>query len=169
MKKLIIILSLFLSFSWVSPLYSLDNTSTIYHRELFHHWADIIHDGRHLNSRERILEKQSTIPVVIKNNRVIYGIWVCPYTKKIIIDERQIDIDHIVPLKYAWDHGASTWTFEKREEFANDLDNLMAVSFSANREKGDKGLNEWLPPNQDYQSTYIKKFNYICIKYGVIQ
>jgi hypothetical protein len=173
MKKLKLILALLLSFQLIGTLQSLgfenESVNTTYNRGLFHYWIDTIHDGRHLNSRDRILESQSIIPVIIKNNHVVHGLWECPYTGIMITEERQVDIDHIVPLKYAWDHGAYSWTSEKRDKFANDPENLLAVSFSANREKGDKGLNEWLPKMCDYQLTYIKKFNYICIKYGVNQ
>jgi len=40
-----------------------------------------------------------------------------------------------VPLAEAWRSGASSWTTEKREDFANDLDGpqLIAVSSSSNR------------------------------------
>lgn len=59
--------------------------------------------------------------------------------------ENTIDIDHIVPLSRAWQQGASQWPEERREEFANTAENLLAVDASANRSKGDKGPEEWMP------------------------
>ncbi len=51
------------------------------------------------------------------------------------------------PLARAWKMGASTWTVDKRIQFANDIDrNLMAVDGPTNGKKSDKGLDEWMPP-----------------------
>ncbi|MGM0953782.1 MAG: HNH endonuclease family protein [Pseudomonadota bacterium] len=55
-------------------------------------------------------------------------------------DASKIDIDHVVPLKWAWQHGANKWTKEKRERFANDPRNLWSVELSLNSQKGAKGL-----------------------------
>ncbi|WP_421921504.1 HNH endonuclease family protein [Marinobacter salarius] len=45
----------------------------------------------------------------------------------------EIDIDHIVPLKWAWERGAKGWTRAKRERFANDMVNLSPVDLGLNR------------------------------------
>ncbi|MFG2097187.1 HNH endonuclease family protein [Streptomyces sp. NPDC048612] len=68
-----------------------------------------------------------------------------------------LDIDHIVPFAEAWDSGASKWTQERREQYANDLGaerSLVAVSLGPNRTKGDKDLAEWMPPARDATCTY---------------
>lgn len=59
--------------------------------------------------------------------------------------ENTVDIDHVVPLSRAWQQGASSWPEERREEFANTSGNLLAVDASANRSKGDRGPEEWMP------------------------
>ena len=33
---------------------------------------------------------------------------------------RRLDVDHVVPLAWAWNAGAWRWTPERRREFAND-------------------------------------------------
>lgn len=71
----------------------------------------------------------------------------------------------MVPLKWAWDHGADKWSQEKREQFANDRVNLVAVEASLNRSKGAKGLDEWLPPAN--QEQYKARFKRILLKYGL--
>jgi hypothetical protein len=68
-------------------------------------------------------------------------------------------------LSWAWKHGASQWTSAKREQFANDETNLVAVEASLNRQKGDKGPNEWLPPKNVEQ--YKLRFQRIMKLYGL--
>lgn len=71
-----------------------------------------------------------------------------PYTGSEITfvkGENTVDIDHVVPLSRAWRQGAADWPAERREEFANTADNLVAVDASANRSKGDDGPEEWMP------------------------
>lgn len=70
--------------------------------------------------------------------------------------ENTIDIDHIVPLSRAWRQGASQWPEERREEFANTAENLLAVDASANRSKGDKGPEEWMP--EAGQRAYVVRW-----------
>jgi len=57
------------------------------------------------------------------------------------------------------------WSRGKKQQFANDLDNLLLVSASLNRQKGAKGLDEWLPPNHSYRCDYIAHFNAVMAKY----
>lgn len=94
-------------------------------------------------------------------------LWLCPYTGKLFTDSSELDADHIVPLKWAWDHGAEFWTDGERFNFANDPLNLLIVSASANRSKGSRGPLIWLPPNLTFAATYIHKFMTVCQKYDL--
>lgn len=131
------------------------STGAIYKREHFGSgWLDT--DGDCQDARQEALAAQSTAPVRFESERgcrVIAGRWISPFTGKAIHDPSAIDIDHVVPLKWAWDHGASDWTREKRERFANDPVNLLSVEASLNRSKGAKGLIDWLPPSGQCQYT----------------
>src|SRR6202008_1211834 len=55
-----------------------------------------------------------------------------PYTNTTVAFQRgakvgeSVQIDHIVPLAYAWDMGAYNWPFPERLRFANDPANLLA-------------------------------------------
>ncbi|MDG5498932.1 HNH endonuclease family protein [Marinobacter sp. BGYM27] len=114
------------------------------------------------------LAAQSTAPVryaTDKKCRVVAGRWISPFTGKVIHDASAIDIDHVVPLKWAWDHGAASWTQEKRERFANDQVNLWSVELSLNRQKGARGPDEWLPPAG--QCQYVSRFVRISKVYGL--
>ncbi|MEL0621772.1 HNH endonuclease family protein [Marinomonas arenicola] len=129
-------------------------------------WADVDRDCQ--NTRQELLISMSTVPVQFKTGkqcRVIYGRWISMYSGKVFLDASKLDIDHIVPLKWAWDHGANKWSKEKRRQFANDPINLVAVEARLNRQKGAKGLDEWLPPKNVEQ--YKARFKRVLIKYGL--
>jgi hypothetical protein len=136
-----------------------------YHRDAFIHWVDDDLDG--LDSRQETLAIDSSIPVTVNNGKVTSGHWTCPYTGAVVTDYRKLDIDHIVPLKWAWKHGAEFWSAEKRKQFANDPQNLVAVTASINREKGAQGPDEWLPPRKEVQEKYVEWFILVCQKYGL--
>jgi hypothetical protein len=101
----------------------------VYKRSAFGHgWDDA--DGDCQDSRAEALIAQSTTKVRFADEsrcRVVTGRWISPFTAKVIQNSGEIDIDHVVPLKWAWDHGAKTWSRAKREKFANDPVNLWPV------------------------------------------
>ena len=97
----------------------------------------------------------------------MFGSWHDPYSDKIFTNANELDLDHIVPLKFAHGHGADKWSTEQKAQFANDLNNLLLVQASLNRQKGAKGLDEWLPPNHQYRCEYISKFNAVMNNYGL--
>ena len=76
-------------------------------------------------------------------NAVATGTLNDPYTNTTIAFQRgakvgeAVQIDHIVPLAYAWDMGAFGWPDPERMRFANDPANLLAVQGQANQDKGD--------------------------------
>lgn len=138
-----------------------------YSRSKFGHgWSDM--DGDCQDSRQETLIAQSTAPVRFESNdkcRVASGRWISPFTGKVIHDPSAMDIDHVVPLKWAWKRGADKWSDQKREQFANDPANLISVELSLNRQKGAKGPDEWLPPAN--QCEYVLRFIRIVKKYGL--
>lgn len=83
-----------------------------------------------------------------------------PYTNAVVGFTRgpkigeAVQIDHIVPLAYAWDMGASGWTYRQRLRFANDPANLLAVAGQGNQDKGDAGPGQWMPPNKAFACQY---------------
>ena len=131
-----------------------------YSRSKFGHgWSDDDSDCQ--NARHEALIAQSTTPVRFKSGdecQVAFGRWISPFSGEVIQDATTMDIDHVVPLKWAWDHGANTWTKDKRVRFANDPVNLFSVEASLNRSKGARGLSEWMPPagKCGYASRFIR-------------
>ena len=82
-----------------------------------------------------------------------------PYTNTTVAFQRgaqigeSVQIDHIVPLSYAWDMGAYGWPAAERLRFANDPANLLAVEGQANQDKGDSPPALWMPPNKAIRHT----------------
>jgi len=86
-----------------------------------------------------------------KQCAVIAGEWFDPYTGETFTDPRDLDIDHLVPLKNAHLSGGWDWDAAERKAYANYLDDpqhLIAVESSANREKGADGPEEWKPAGE---------------------
>lgn len=139
-----------------------------YKRSAFGHgWDDA--DGDCQNARAEALIETSTVqPVQFAGTdrcRVTRGRWISPFTGDVIQNASDIDIDHVVPLAWAWEHGAWQWSDEKRERFANDLTHLWPVELGLNRSKGAQGPNEWLPPTG--QCGYVSRFVRTVKKYNL--
>ena len=122
-------------------------TPTGYDRDLFKHWVDADEDC--LDTREEVLVAESRVPV--GGCTVTTGEWFSWYDGETWTAGSDVDIDHMVPLKEAWDSGARTWDDDTRERFANDLGDgrsLVAVTDNVNQSKGDRDVAEWLPERQ---------------------
>lgn len=129
-------------------------------------WAD--EDSDCQNTRAEILLSTSTSLVEYKDPRncsVSRGRWISPFSNQVYFEASKLDIDHLVPLKWAWDHGASHWSQDKREAFANDPRNLLVVEASLNRQKGASGPDSWLPPANP--CGYIARFERVRMIYAL--
>lgn len=138
---------------------------TGYVRALFEHWRDI--DGDGCDAREQVLKRDSvTLPQVDPYKcKVIAGDWVSPYDGAQWSDPTDIDIDHVVALKEAWDSGAWAWSAATRNAYANDTTDrrtLLAVTDNVNQQKSDKDPSNWVPPLKSYLCTYLG--NWISVK-----
>jgi hypothetical protein len=121
-----------------------DETPDGYDRDLFKHWVDADHDCQ--DTREEVLVAESRVPV--DGCTVTTGEWFSWYDRQTWTQASDVDIDHLVPLKEAWDSGARAWDADTRERYANDLGDsrtLVAVTDNVNQSKGDRDVAEWLP------------------------
>jgi len=142
----------------LAQLTVVNEVSAGYDRDLFRHWID--DDGDDCDTRQEVLirDSQSSPQIDPYRCKVIAGNWYSPYDGTMWEDPSDVDIDHVVALKEAWDSGAWQWSAEKRRAFANDLSDsrsLMAVTDSVNQSKGDRDPSQWMPPRRDYRCTYI--------------
>ncbi len=96
-----------------------------------------------------------------------------PYTNGTLVFTRgeqvgaSVQIDHIVPLAFAWDMGARDWPDGVRKRFANDPANLLAVQGKANQDKGDLPPGQWMPPNTAFWCQYAVQFAAVARGYRI--
>lgn len=87
--------------------------------------------------------------------RLLEGLWPDAYTGA-PLRLNEIDVDHLIPLRWAADHGGADWPPEKKRAFANWLGYRRALQVtrsSLNRSKGADGPESWVPPGS---SPYIR-------------
>lgn len=139
-----------------------EGSSTGYSRDKFPHWHTV---SGTCDTRDEVLKRDGSGVTVDSNCEPTAGQWYSVYDATYITDDSAVDIDHIVPLSEAWKSGASSWTTAKREEFANNLSiaQLIAVSASSNRSKGDKDPASWKPTNTSVHCIYAREW--IWVKY----
>jgi len=136
-----------------------------YRRSSFVHWSDL--DGNGCDAREDVLKRDSVSAPQVDPYRcyVVAGDWYSPYDGTRLNDRTDVDIDHVVALKEAWDSGAWAWGDSQRKAYANDLTDsrtLIAVRDRVNAAKGDKDPSNWMPPLRSYWCTYLG--NWISVK-----
>ena len=136
-----------------------------YNRRKFgQRWADEDRNG--CDTRNDILARdmrQVTYKPGTRNCVVLSGVLQDPYTGKVINFVRgnrtpeAVQIDHVVALADAWASGADKWDGPRRQKFANDPLNLLAVDGPANQAKSAYAADRWLPPDADYRCAYVAR------------
>jgi len=152
------ILILILSFSACADSIPEMDTVPKYHRKYFKHWTDENKDCQ--DTRAEVLIRDNLNGNVLyktdKKCMVIYGAIYDHFTDS-IVPSNDADIDHTVPLKQSWISGAWKWTSERREEYANYMEDkwhLLSVVKGENRSKGSKSPDQWMPPNKKFHVAY---------------
>ena len=142
---------------------------TGYEREAFGTpWKDV--DGNGCDTRNDILRRDLVQKVILPDCTVARGVLRDPYTRREIrhvAGRSTIDIDHVVSLSDAWQKGAFRWTEARRTAYANDPLNLLAVDYSANRQKSDADAASWLPPNTAYRCAFVARQVAVKAKYAL--
>lgn len=136
-----------------------------YNRSEWRHWQDFDRDCQ--NTRHELLIRTSLDYVTFTNDRnctVRSGRWIGPYTGQTFTLASDVDIDHVIPLKYAHDHGGASWSSTLKMVFANDPENLLVTEDNANQSKSAKGPSEYLP-RSEYQCEYALKWDFLASKY----
>ncbi len=143
-----------------------EGSTSGYSRDLFPHW--ITQSGT-CDTREQVLKRDGTGVTVNSSCQPTAGSWYSVYDATWVGSSSSIDIDHIVPLAEAWKSGANAWTTARRQQFANDLSiaQLIAVSASSNRSKGDSDPASWKPTNTSVHCIYAREWIWVKYTYGL--
>ena len=128
-----------------------------YDRAAWPHWARAgACDVRHaVLARDAAPGTLRTDP--IRPCRVLSGRWMDPYTGVALARPDRLDVDHVVPLQWAHEHGGAAWDQARRQAYANDLSyrgHLLAVDRRANRAKGARGPAAWAPVGNAARCDY---------------
>jgi len=93
---------------------------------------------------------------------VLSGVLHDPYTGKVLPYDRsrasEIEIDHVVAVAAAWRAGAWEWTPQRRQAFANDVDNLLAADKTANQDKRGQTPDNWKPARREAWCDYARRY-----------
>lgn len=138
-------------------------------------WKDDVdttwgHDG--CRTREQILHRDMKgieFRAGTEECVVLIGLLQDPYTGRTIEFSKarpsEVQVDHVVPLSYAWAQGAHRWSQGRREQLAGDPLNLLAVDGPANQAKSDSGPAAWTPPNARVRCAYAVRFALVARRY----
>ena len=139
-----------------------ESFSSSYKRSAFRHWIDA--DSNRCDTRREVLASESIKPTTCRT--LAGGSWVSQFDNAKTTNSSSFDVDHMVPLKEAWESGAYAWDSATRTSFANDLTyehSLIAVSAKSNRSKSDRDPNNWMAPATAFQCQYVGRW--IAVKY----
>ncbi|MGW0391311.1 GmrSD restriction endonuclease domain-containing protein [Streptomyces sp. NPDC003042] len=137
-----------------------------YSRDKFTHWAE---QGDKCDTREVVLERDGAGVTQDAECRAVSGSWKSLYDGAALTEASKLDIDHMVPLAEAWRSGASGWEAARRKAFANDLTRpqLLAVSASSNRSKGDQSPDLWQPTDASSWCQYGRAWTTVKSQYAL--
>lgn len=141
-----------------------------YDRDLFSYGLDLDGDGCDTRAEVLLSESLSLPQVDYPGCQVREGDWRSLYDGEAVTDAAELEIDHVVALKEAWDSGAWKWQPLHRVAFANDLEDsrtLRAVSTAMNVAKGDRDPSNWLPPSPAALCPFLADWVAVKVRWGL--
>jgi len=128
----------------------------------------------HKDTRAQILVATAIGPVALRttgNGKFVVesGSWRDAYSGNTYTDVEasRMEIDHVIPVCWAWKHGAADWNRDRKRAFYNDLTYLMVVEQGLNDQKSDKGPDEFVPLWQAGACQYVLLFMQGVKEYGL--
>ncbi len=140
-----------------------ESGSSSYVRSNFRHWVDA--DGDSCDTREEVLLAESRVRARRGSGcRIMSGRWFSPYDGRTWTNPSDVDIDHVIPLKEAWESGARRWSPTTRTKFTNDLAfgwSLDAMTDNLNSSKQARDPAGWMPPRAKCRYA----IHWVAVKY----
>lgn len=126
----------------------------------FARWLDTDRDG--CNTRaEVLLREAATAPSLRTGCRLRGGTWRSRLDGRTSAKRSTLGIEHLVPLREAWQSGARRWTPATRKRFANDLIYAATLNVSSRKvlaSRGDREPHTWQPPAAAARCTYAAEW-----------
>lgn len=131
-----------------------DDGGVRYDRDDYDHYLGRDENG--CNLRDRILLEEAVRVISVTDRCDAQGEWWSWLDGRVIADESQLQIDHLVALAEAHRSGAWKWDEKQRSEFFNDDETLSAVTAGVNQRKSDHDPASWRPPHNDAWCRYAR-------------
>ena len=140
-----------------------------YDRILFGGYTDV--DGDGCGNDELVLIRDSLAPPTLTPTcDSSSGLWYSPYDGQTWTQPADVEIDHVVSIKEAWDSGASAWTTERRNAMFNDISDsrtLRTVSQTIDATKQTNDPGNWMPPLESDWCRYLADHISIKARWGL--
>jgi hypothetical protein len=131
-----------------------------YDRRKFRSWTDADRDG--CTTRNEVLVAEATRPPTIRPGcGLTGGRWFSWYDGVTTGRRPALRVDHLVPLREAWESGAHRWRTRTRRQLTNDLGygaSLTVVSAKSVRAKGSAEPHRWMPPRPRARCGYLAQW-----------
>lgn len=155
MKKLFLILFL----SWSTICFASNNREHL-------NWIEVYCDGKCCyNTRQYLLLTQGE-NLQKKGCKIIKGEWHSFYLNTKHTEPAQVEIDHVLPWSWIYQHGANKLNLETQKEIYNDLENLVIASKKENRSKSSL-LNLPFAVPEDKEREYKEIQCKVCLRWDL--
>ena len=105
-----------------------------------------------------------------------HGRMYCPYSNSLQLP-KHMALDHVIPLRYIdgllggysgpLRHAGNGLIQPRKHWIAHAECNLLLVSALLNEEKGDRGPDQWMPPNLNFHRPYALIWRYAAYYLGI--
>ncbi|MFD3530294.1 HNH endonuclease [Streptomyces sp. NPDC058664] len=142
-----------------------------YKETAFRHWNQGLDPADGCDTRAEVLVAEAVdAPKTGKDCVITGGSWTSYYDGQNVTDPALLRVDHLVGLEEAWRSGASGWTAERREKYANDQGaaaTLVAVTARSQKDKAGRDPAEWVPAENARYCRYVGEWVGTKLRWGL--
>lgn len=145
-----------------------------YHRQShFGSWKSSENPATCLDTRNTVLARESLEPVSFSADykcRIEKGLWFDPTTDQYFERSSDLQVDHFVPLKHAYETGAFQWKRSRRCHYTNFLkleEHLLPIDRFENLRKGSRSPEKYLPQTE-FKCEYLARWLKLKLSWNLI-